>query len=939
MRFRLTGLAIFLTGIIAFVLIATSACIPDPNSNIRFTSADRNYRFWGLPGVLTAADGAGGGTEEQPVQRTVVEPDVIRRNGPWLYVLNQFRGLTIVNLDQWQIVSNLPTLGFPRDLYIQDGRAYVLVSRANRYNVSGNTVRFTIGSRLYIVDVADPQNASILSSIDLQGDLVDSRLVGNVLYAVGAQVDWYYGWAEPADGVVSNNSKLVKSRTGGTWVTSVNCANPQNIFVADEVDFDGTGTEIHATSEAVFVSAPSWSTNTTQVTYVDISDPAGTMAVRGSVVVPGQVNDRFKMDYWNGVLRIVSYSWSNSRHTYLTTLDCSNPDSLSILAEYEFDRATGETLFATRFDGARGYLVTYFVVDPLFIADLADPTSPALVGELEVPGWSTYIEPLGERLLALGVDDTGGSRRVCVSLFNVADPTNPTLADRVTFGNSWNWSSAYDDVKSLAVFEDTVVVPFSGWEESYGQGFNRLQFVSYTPDDLTLRGYLDVQGTVLRTFKYNALYYCVTSEQLIAIDASNLNAPIAVNSLTLAENVADYQEIAPSVGAEIIAQREINQTLVRLETPTKAKLGEVTLDISDVTDTFVYDSYLVLVAAEYDPDFRYRVIMINCSDPTKPNIETDLVVDVEPYMSWWYYYDGPVVLGGSVDGAPPAVGLRDAKMMIYPWRVTLPGMVYLAGNMLVLRCSASSYSNVLGNEIPPNQGLAVVNLDTKQWIRTIGLGFREVVSVNSKDNFIYITSKTDAGLNFGQPLCAYYVTRVNPATGTSGQTANVPGVFVQYDPSNQILTLRDDQWSSFYDYRSVLRTVSWDGASADVTVIDSKNLPSNVNQVIGRGTRIYMDAYDSAGYKLFAAQQSAGGALTIGTGILITDQWGCLIDGHGSAAYVSIGDGAIARYNCTNGLPQFSLLVEVMGTPLRIRFGTARAYAPIGYFGTAILPL
>ena len=69
-------------------------------SGPEFTSADVNPGrgfFGGLPGAANgdALEEDGGGA----VPRDVVEPDVIRRDGNLLYVLNQFRGLSIIDLD------------------------------------------------------------------------------------------------------------------------------------------------------------------------------------------------------------------------------------------------------------------------------------------------------------------------------------------------------------------------------------------------------------------------------------------------------------------------------------------------------------------------------------------------------------------------------------------------------------------------------------------------------------------------------------------------------------------------------------------------------------------------------------------------------------------------------------------------------------------------
>ncbi|MDX9972049.1 MAG: beta-propeller domain-containing protein, partial [FCB group bacterium] len=533
------------------LLLLCSAC-PRPNPENRFTSADvrgtsRNTDV-GLPGglfgdALTDAEGGAGGS----AARVVVEPDVVRRDGNILYILNQYRGLTLVDLDTRNILAQVPTYGFPRDLFVRGDRAYVLVGQAGSYVVLDNVASFDVNARLYVVDVSTPGEAEVVSQFDLEGDLVDSRLVGDVLYAVGGE----YQWNVAEGGTVSS---VQKQATGVSWVTSIDISDIGNIHEADKLSFNGQGTVIQATPDAIFVAAPDWSSGNSAITYVDISDPAGDMSVRDSVAVQGQIADRYKLDAYNGVLRVVSSVWNPERRVNLTTIDLANPDDLKVLAERDFETAHGDSLFATRFDGPRGYVVTFFQVDPLYVLDLSDPLDPKITGELEVPGWSTHIEPMGDRLLALGVDNTDG-RKVSVSLFNVADPAAPSLVERVSFGDQWSWSSAYNDVKAFAVFDGVAVVPFSGWSDGTG-GYDRLQFLSFTKDDLTVRGYVDVYGEVLRTLPYEALYYGVTQEELAAIDASDLDAPQVVERVTLAENAGDYVEISPALGVEVAARKD-----------------------------------------------------------------------------------------------------------------------------------------------------------------------------------------------------------------------------------------------------------------------------------------------------------------------------------------------------------------------------------------------
>src|ERR671911_321497 len=65
----------------------------------------------------------------------------------------------------------------------------------------------------------------------------------------------------------------------------------------------------------------------------------------------------------------------------------------------------GERIFAVRFMGEKGYVVTFRQVDPLYTLDLSNPQKPAVRGELKILGFSSYLHPIGgDLLLGLGQD-------------------------------------------------------------------------------------------------------------------------------------------------------------------------------------------------------------------------------------------------------------------------------------------------------------------------------------------------------------------------------------------------------------------------------------------------------------------------------------------------------------------------------------------------------
>lgn len=923
------------------LVVALAGCpMPGPEGRFDFTSADLNGGFngggdWLFPGASPELADDETGADPPAEERSVVEPDVIRRAGNLLYVLNQYRGLVIVDLDTEEILARVPVYGFPRDLYVENGRAYVLVANAAGATVDAGRPAFDddLFSRLYIVDVSTPALAGVLSSIDLTGDLVDSRLVGSVLYTVTAERSWYAlpwgpepGFAEGEDGVAVSRAK--DGPQDDAWVTSVDVSDPNDITVADALHYEGGGHVIQATASAIFVASDDG--NATSIQYVDISDPGGVMALRGTAQVPGYVADRFKMDAYDGVLRVVSNALGNDRQTFLTTFELSNPDALAQLGQLEFETARGDALFATRFDGDRAYVVTYFITDPLYVVDLSDPTDPAITGELEVPGWSTHIEPRGGVLIALGVDDTNGNQ-VSVSLFDVSNPAAPSLIERESFGEQWSWSSAYDDVKAFSVFDDLLIVPFGGWSE-HG-GYERLQFVPWDATGLEVQGAIDLSGHLVRSFQYLEAYYALTQEELVTIDASDVANPQVTNRLRLAEYVTDFVPLASGNAAQVITRPE---TVVSVVDPSQAgmpALGEVTVTgMTQLLDVLAYGNSVVLVGTKADNDWAwgedYTVALVDCTTPAAPTLTGPVALDdISPVYGYWGF---PVM---------PMDGPLAADIAYGPWWPgTAQDTAFLAGDTLALRCLADSWTATAG-DATPDEGVAVLSLPSLTLERTIGLGYDRVTAAMMADNGDFVVTIAEyAGEQgvFGAPLLAYLVTLVDLNAATAGPLVNVPGEPLQYDGAEDLLVLHDYQWAPGGEYEAFLRTVRWSGGDT-ASVLDSEELPPGASQLLARGDRVYFDAWDE-GYRVYQARIAPAGALVLGDSVEVEDGWGRLLEARGDTAYLSVNEAAVAVYGFTGG-GTLKDLAPVMAAPETIRFGAANAYAALGYSGVLTLPL
>jgi uncharacterized secreted protein with C-terminal beta-propeller domain len=165
----------------------------------------------------------------------------------------------------------------------------------------------------------------------------------------------------------------------------------------------------------------------------------------GGGTVPGALINQYAMSEWNGQLRVAttedwalpSGGWGWHSGIYVLT---AVPGRLVQIGKLE-GLGKGEKIYAVRFVGPVGYVVTFQTRDPLYTVDLHDPAAPTLRGELKMPGYSSYLHPVDEtRLIGVGQNatDTGSTLGTQVSLFDVSDLANPARLARYTLSGAYS---------------------------------------------------------------------------------------------------------------------------------------------------------------------------------------------------------------------------------------------------------------------------------------------------------------------------------------------------------------------------------------------------------------------------------------------------------------------------------------------------------------------
>lgn len=123
----------------------------------------------------------------------------------------------------------------------------------------------------------------------------------------------------------------------------------------------------------------------------------------------------------------------------------------------------GETLQGIRFDGDVGYAVTFLQTDPFYVLDLADPTAPEVAGEVELPGFSAYLHPLGGgRVVGFGPGEDGSAS---AKLFDVSDPSAPKVIDTIRLGDES--AVTYDHHAFVDLGDGRFAVPASAYRETF----------------------------------------------------------------------------------------------------------------------------------------------------------------------------------------------------------------------------------------------------------------------------------------------------------------------------------------------------------------------------------------------------------------------------------------------------------------------------------------
>jgi uncharacterized secreted protein with C-terminal beta-propeller domain len=441
----------------------------------------------------------------------VDEPDIVKTDGRRLFAMaGRMLHVFDIRSGGPKLVGSLTLKGFGHQLLVSGDRVLALTTYWDDPVLQPQPAQAFApepypypepATRLFEVDVSQPSSPKLLNTLTVEGSYVSARLRGSVARVVIATPPspWPvpYESGQTQEDAEADQRKAIRRTRLSTWMPDAvlrdrvrDKRRRRRIVQCDDVrrplrysgpgmltvltvgfdkglkplDSDSLMTDaqtIYASKNNLFVATEKWFDPT-------VSDPsrevdagrftaihkfaldADSATYRASGEVRGFVLNQFSLSEHDGFLRVAT----TDQPPWRANAGQRESESFVTVLGEKLNQAgrvgglgRGEHIFAVRFLGERGYVVTFRQIDPLYTLDLSNPARPAVRGELKILGFSSYLHPIGhDLLLGLGQDanEQGQTQGTQLSLFDVSDLSAPKRLDQYTLGESASSTAEYD---------------------------------------------------------------------------------------------------------------------------------------------------------------------------------------------------------------------------------------------------------------------------------------------------------------------------------------------------------------------------------------------------------------------------------------------------------------------------------------------------------------
>ncbi|WP_175986687.1 beta-propeller domain-containing protein [Bacillus sp. Marseille-Q1617] len=442
-----------------------------------------------------SAGGESSGSEHSETNNQVQgvdEGDIVKTDGTYIYqVVNQQLVISrAVPADSMKMVSRLTFKENiqPQHLFLEKDKVVIIGNSWSHEAVEATEKimpRPMNGSTVAMIyDISNKEKPSLVRKVAVEGHYMTSRKIEDTLYFVSSLYPDY--WLADKNPEVDLRPRVMDSAEGEevkaipaarinyfpqsmqpnyTMIAALDIENPKAEFNVQS--YLGSGNGIYMSKENLYIAVEKmedperWDVSSTEVYKFGVKDSEITYKASGKV--PGRILNQFSMDEHEGYFRMATTDgevWNDDKPSsnalYILDENMKKTGEVTNLAK-------GERIYSVRFMGDKAYIVTFKQVDPLFVIDTADPEQPKVLGELKIPGFSTYLHPIDENhLIGFGFDtkimDDGKSFNeepriirsgMKLSLFDITDFHNPKEADTEIIGGRGTHSYLLEDHKAL----------------------------------------------------------------------------------------------------------------------------------------------------------------------------------------------------------------------------------------------------------------------------------------------------------------------------------------------------------------------------------------------------------------------------------------------------------------------------------------------------------
>lgn len=541
----------------------------------------------------------------------VDEADVTKTDGDYIYSLseNQVIITDVKKPEEIKVVAKISENSnkVPEDLILYNNKLTVIYEELKTASYNNKNITYVA-----IYDISTPEKPKKIKNYELEQPYYTSRCIDGKLYVISSGtlkkekdkiVTYYYEDGQQIDKGVKNINKIKDLNTNyQTILSNVDLNNIENKVNVNSYLMNINN--CYVSENNIYLINEKYKREKPQLTDIfglkgllGISDydynreengyyteiykfnllEDGNIKFAKKALEKGTTINQFSIDEYKNNLRVALQDSNNG--TKIVILD----ENMEKIGETT-NLAKGEKMYSSRFLGEKAYLVTYKTIDPLFVVDLSNPQAPEVLGELKIPGYSTYLHPYDENhIIGIGmqteekvnrnssgkvISTTATITGMKMALFDVTDVQNPIQISDTIIGDRRTTSSILTNHKALLFSKEKqiIAIPVNNYQEdfsvtSYNDNYSTMinSYKSY-PKEYISEGYFvyninltdgfKLKGTITHDKNQKKNRYTLETRLLRGLYIEN-------NLYTISE---DYIKVNKMEDLQEISQLEINKS-------------------------------------------------------------------------------------------------------------------------------------------------------------------------------------------------------------------------------------------------------------------------------------------------------------------------------------------------------------------------------------------